>query len=139
MAHHARAGTCPGGSVSATLSFAIPSARVDQSFNAASQGRKKERLDEDTAGTARYCSHPRLPSAEHRPDQANFDSQRRDSRPARLHARLRSHIRQQRMEPYLWWDVVVKARLCSGVRAGGSLCTTFERAKVFSARAPSLT
>jgi hypothetical protein len=43
------------------------------------------------------------------------------------------------MEPYLWWDAVVKARLCSGVCGGCSLCVLLERAKVVPRGAPSLT
>ena len=42
------------------------------------------------------------------------------------------------MEPYLWWYVVVKARLCSGDLRWPFLCAMVERAKLFPRGRPAL-
>jgi hypothetical protein len=42
-------------------------------------------------------------------------------------------------EPYLWWDTVVKDRLCSDVCGGGSLACDAQADRVDCAWAPSLT
>jgi hypothetical protein len=43
------------------------------------------------------------------------------------------------MEPYLWWDALVKCPFVVSVFGVPSLCAMLERGEVGSARAPSLT